>query len=158
MFKKLWKFFIIIFIVICIFFPVLAPMLAQALATSFPLLSQAITAVGAALSQLGAWGYVISGAVGVGLAYAIDPETTSEAIADVAAGVGTIVEGVIDVASGAVSAVAGNLMPLLLGGLALLFFWRKDRDEVKATPASSDAASRLQTGPNQASSPQLEGQ
>lgn len=122
MFKKLWKILLVIFIVICIFFPFLIPALITALGTAWP----ATTAFLTSLAAAGIPWYVY-GLVGVGIAYAIDPETTSEIIQDTANLAGTIVGAAAGVVSTGASALLSGFGGWLLAGLGVFLLLREGK-------------------------------
>lgn len=131
MFKKLWKILIVIFIIICIFFPYIYVALASAVASWSPLLATAITGIGNAIAagQIGAW---VTGAVGLGLAYILDPDTTTEVIQAVGNVAAKVVDTAVGVAANAASSVTGKLLPWILGGVALFFVVKKAGDSSKS--------------------------
>lgn len=121
--SKLWKILVVVFIVVCVLFPAFAPAIAGWLTTAgYPLLAGAVTALGA----LPWW---VMGAVGLGLAYTVDPATTSEIISDVAELGSNLVTGIVDIASTAGSALLSNILPLALMFGAFMLISKKKKDE-----------------------------
>lgn len=120
---RLWKFLLVIFIVVMIFFPVLAPAIASWLSTAgFTGLAGVVTAIG----TLPWWA---TAAAGLGLAYALDPSTTTSIISDAGKLAGSVVGAVGSAVGAGVSALSSSILPLLLGGVAIFFLLSKGKKD-----------------------------
>lgn len=145
MFKKLWKILLFIVIIIFCLWPIVGPFLAAfAMEAGMTTLATFFTASAGALASLGGWGYLISGAVGVGLAYVVDPDTTTEIIEDVGEVAGKVANTVVGVVGGALSTATRNIIPWLVGGIALLFVLDRRKDK-PSDPQSTDSTEATQT-------------
>lgn len=124
MFKKLWKILLVILIIIIAFY--------------FPaILTSALTwftgvtgwaASGTMLAAIASSPWWVGLAAGIGLAYLIDPETTTEVIKDIATAATNTVETVVGAVAGALT---GSGTALLIAGGALLFFFAKKKKDTE---------------------------
>lgn len=142
MFKKLWKILLVIFIIICIFFVPLAATLGPWLVTNgWPLLGAFLETAAATMPW---WA---GAAVGLGLAYTIDPETTTEIISDLGELAGTVGSAIVGAAATTAGALFGSTPLLLIGGGLLVFWLLKNRREAEESEQAAAAApdTRLKT-------------
>lgn len=138
MFKKLWKILLFIVIIIFVLWPIVGPFLATfAAEAGMTTLASFFTVSAGALANLGGWGYLVSGAIGVGLAYVVDPDTTTEIIEDVGEAAGKVTDAVVGVVGGALSTVTNNIIPWVLGGAALLFIWKNRKSDPPGAEGST---------------------
>jgi len=136
MFKKIWKIILVILIVLFIAIA-LSPVVAEAVAVwfttaGFPILASLVVG----LSNLALPWYVAMGAA-VGLAYLIDPATTSEIVTDVA-DVAVKVGGAV---VGALTSVVSSAWPILL--LVGAFFLLKGEDGQNRTLVIKPKAKKI---------------
>lgn len=152
MFKKLWKIFLVLFIVVLVLLPYLAPSMATwLLGAGFPTLAGAVTALG----TLPFWA---SAALGIGLAYLVDSETTTEILNDAATAVGVVGAAVGSAVGSAATGLFSGIWPIVLGAGALWFVLsrrNKDKEEEDgdATPRGDETANPSQPEPAQRYSP-----
>lgn len=140
MFKKLWKIILVIFIVICIFFVPIAASLGPWLVTNgWPLLGAFLKTAAATMPW---WA---GAAVGLGLAYTIDPDTTTEIIKDLGEVAGTVGGAVVGAVTSTIGAAVGST-PLLLIGLGILAFWWLRSDSDDEVPPSGPAPQQQTKG------------
>jgi len=113
--KKLWKelrpILAIAVIVVLVMAPVIGPMVASWTAGTF------LAGAGTALATLGAAGWPYAVGAGLGAGYLIDPETTTQAVTDVAEGVGEVV-GVV---AGALGSGVGSFVSAT--GIGSFLMW-----------------------------------
>lgn len=108
MFKKLWKFLLVILIVVVAFY---FPAIMTSITTWFSgLTGWAVSpALMTAIASAPWW---VGLAAGVGLSYLIDPETTTEVVKDVAGAAGDLAGAVVD-------GITSSVNWLVIAGLAL---------------------------------------
>lgn len=140
MFKKFWKIILVIFIIICIFFvPIAAALGPWLVANGWPLLGAFLQTAAATMPW---WA---GAAVGLGLAYTVDPDTTTEIIEDLGKVAGTVGGAVVGAVTSTVGAALGST-PVLLLGLGILAFYlfrsRSDDDAEPTPPAVSSATEK----------------
>lgn len=133
MWKKLWKLIlVIIIIIIAIYFPVILLYVGEALASAgFAGMAAATIAFAATVPW---W---VGAVVGLGLAYIVDPDTTSEIIANVGEVVGDVTGAIGGVAGDALTAFLSKVWPLALGGLAAWYILRDPKPDASA-PKNQD--------------------
>lgn len=108
--KKLWKLFLgIALVLFVIYFPAIVSSIGSWL-TSSGFLTAGTTIAG--LAGIPWWG---AAAIGVGLAYLVDPATTTELISDIGSLAGDVAQVAAEVVGDVAGSVLSNLWPLLLG-------------------------------------------
>lgn len=130
MLKNFWKIFLVVAIIVIAFtFPAIVTSIATwAEGVGF---AGALTSTKLVLAALPVWAGAV---VGLGLAYLIDPETTSEVIGQVGTAAGSVVAAVGSAVSSGLSSVWGLLAA---GGLAYYFFFmddKKKKDDAEVAP------------------------
>jgi hypothetical protein len=126
--KRLWKVLLVI-IIIAFILIALSPAVAGAVASwlttaGFPTLAAVVTGIGGLALP---W-YVAVGAA-LGLAYLVDPDTTTEIISDLGEVVGEVGGAVGDAVGDVAGGLLKNAWPWILGGVALWFaFTGNDED------------------------------
>lgn len=122
MLKNFWKIFLVVAIIVIAFtFPAIVTAIATwAQGVGF---AGAVASTTAVLAALPVWAGAV---VGLGLAYLIDPETTSEVIGQVGTAAGSVVAAVGSAVSSGLSSVWGLLAA---GGLAYYFFFMDKKKE-----------------------------
>lgn len=110
MLKKLWKLFLVIAIVLfVVYFPAIVSTIGEWL-TSAGFLSSASTIAG--LANIPWWG---AAAIGVGLAYLVDPGTVTEVVKSAGALASTVADTAASTVGSVATSVLSNLWPILLG-------------------------------------------
>lgn len=124
MFKKLWKWILLILIIIiAIYFPAILVALSSWTSAVF-----GVGISGAVLAAAAAAPWWVGAVIGLGLAYLVDPDTTSEIVEDVAGGAKDIIDKVVDVGADALESVTSRLWPWLLG-IGAFFLLSGKRDD-----------------------------
>jgi len=135
MFKSIWKILlVIIIIIVAIYFPFIIVAIGDWL-TSVGLLTVSDATLAAFAATIPWW---VGAAVGVGLAYVIDPSTTGQLITDVG-NVASTVGGVVgSVLGSTASALLSGLLPILIGvGAVWLFAKSRHKDDAGADPTNN---------------------
>lgn len=111
MLKNFWKIFLVVMVIVIAFtFPAIVTSIATwAQGAGF---AGAVAATTSVLAALPVWAGAV---VGLGLAYLLDPETTSEVIGDVGKAAGNVAAAVGSAVAGGLSSIWGLLAA---GGLA----------------------------------------
>lgn len=126
--KKLWKFLLVLIILAFAFaFPAIATAFGELLASIG--LTGAPAAITSLLANAPWW---LGAAVGVGLAYVIDPETTTEIITDVANAAGALGSAAASAAADVVGTFLSSPVGIGLLAFGAWFFFFRDDKEVRS--------------------------
>lgn len=128
MFKKLFKWLAIIIAIIAIIF-----LLCAGLAYLGIAVGESIAGLSGALGFMAAWGtteFIIAGAIGLAVAFAIDGDAAGDVVAKAGAVVGKAVESVTGAVGNVISSTAKNVFSnpwvLAVCGLGIFFLVKED--------------------------------